>query len=125
MARINHQVSFAGQTNFSSDPSSPDNTSDKENTTASAARNKGKGRMPSVQSDPRSAKRRRIETHTSVVEEEDPNDPTRYYNPTQDQHERQDIKKKSRALEREFNGDQTIFLPTPSLTSPQKTRTLT
>jgi hypothetical protein len=40
----------------------------------------------------------------SDANDSESDDESRFYDPTQDQHERQEIKKKSRALEREFNG---------------------
>lgn len=61
--------------------------------------------MQSTATDPHSVKRRRIQARptASAVRDDEPEE-SRFYDPTQDQHERQEIKKKSRALEREFNG---------------------
>lgn len=61
--------------------------------------------MQSNTTDSHSAKRRRTQTRptTSAARDDEPEE-SRFYDPTQDQHERQEIKKKSRALEREFNG---------------------
>ncbi|CAD0110021.1 unnamed protein product [Aureobasidium uvarum] len=86
-------------------PSPPNLSSDKENQATSAPRDKGKGRMQSSTSDSHSAKRRRTQPRptASAANHEEPNE-SRFYDPTQDQHERQEVKKKSRALEREFNG---------------------
>jgi hypothetical protein len=86
-------------------PSSPNLSSDKENQSDLAPRDKGKGRMQSTTSDSNSAKRRRIQARpTASAARDEELDESRFYDPTQDQHERQEIKKKSRALEREFNG---------------------
>jgi hypothetical protein len=114
MARVNQRPSEtpARSSNFptaapsSVAPSSPDPSSDKENHPASASRDKGKGRMQSTTSDAHSAKRRRTQARpvATAVDDQDLDDESRFYDPTQDQHERQEIKKKSRALEREFNG---------------------
>ncbi|KAI4727715.1 hypothetical protein E4T49_04563 [Aureobasidium sp. EXF-10728] len=118
MARPNRRPSDtpARSSNFSAAPSSvapssPNLSSDKENQATSAPRDKGKGRMPSTTSDSHSAKRRRIQTRptASAADDEEP-DESRYYDPTQDQHERQEIKKKSRALEREFNENRDVYL---------------
>ena len=132
MARVNQRLSDtpARSSNFptapsSLAPSSPDLSSDKENHSTSTHRDKGKGRMQSATSDSHSAKRRRIHTNpaASAVNDQDLDDESRFYDPTQDQHERQEIKKKSRALEREFNG---ACPPIPytlmpsSLTCPRK-----
>lgn len=35
---------------------------------------------------------------------------TRYFDPNQDADERRDLKRKSRALERDFNGEQRLYL---------------
>lgn len=86
-------------------PSSPNLSSDKENQSDLAPRDKGKGRMQSTRSDSHSAKRRRTQARPTATAAHDQElDESRFYDPTQDQHERQEIKKKSRALEREFNG---------------------
>lgn len=61
--------------------------------------------MQSTHSDPRAAKRRRLQSQPGAsATDEQEYDELRYYNPAQDQHERQEVKKQSRALEREFNG---------------------
>jgi hypothetical protein len=62
--------------------------------------------MQSTTSNPHSAKRRRTQPSptASAADDLDSDDESRFYDPTQDQHERQEVKKKSRALEREFNG---------------------
>ena len=61
--------------------------------------------MQSTTSDSHSAKRRRTQARptASAAHDEEPEE-SRFYDPTQDQQERQEIKKRSRALEREFNG---------------------
>lgn len=86
-------------------PSSPNPSSDKENRSDLPSRDKGKGRMQSNTTGSHSAKRRRTQARptTSAARDDEPEE-SRFYDPTQDQHERQEIKKKSRALEREFNG---------------------
>ncbi|THW50493.1 hypothetical protein D6C86_00864 [Aureobasidium pullulans] len=117
MARINQRPSetpTARSSNLpaapSVAPSSPNLSSDKENHSTSAPRDKGKGRM-SGPSDSHSAKRRRIQPRsTASVANHEENDDSRFYDPTQDQHERQEIKKKSRALEREFNENKDVYL---------------
>ncbi|KAI4744452.1 hypothetical protein E4T50_05206 [Aureobasidium sp. EXF-12298] len=119
MARVNQRPSEtpARSSNFptaapsSVVPSSPDPSSDKENHSASASRDKGKGRMQSATSDAHSAKRRKTQARpvASAVDDQD-DDESRFYDPTQDQHERQEIKKKSRALEREFNENRDLYL---------------
>ncbi|KAI5249282.1 hypothetical protein E4T43_00651 [Aureobasidium subglaciale] len=116
MARINQRPSetaaktssnlpAATATAPSDPPSSPTPSSDKENRCTSAPRDKGKGRMQSDSTTSHSAKRRRTQppTNASAAHDQE-HDESRFYDPTQDQHERQEIKKKSRALEREFNG---------------------
>jgi len=61
--------------------------------------------MQSTAPDSHSAKRRRtLPRSTAPAVNDQDLDESRFYDPTQDQHERQEIKKKSRALEREFNG---------------------
>ncbi|KAG9725659.1 hypothetical protein KCU75_g20522, partial [Aureobasidium melanogenum] len=67
--------------------------------------------MQSTTSDSNSAKRRRTQARptTSAVHDQEL-DESRFYDPTQDQHERQEIKKKSRALEREFNENRDVYL---------------
>ncbi|KAL1305913.1 hypothetical protein AAFC00_004056 [Neodothiora populina] len=100
---------------------SPSAASDKENqaTPRAAPRNKGKGRMPpprrgnpSTSDDavPPSTKRRRPETSRTATLLEDEEDPRKYYNPDQNPEERQRLKKKSRALEREFNDNRDRYL---------------
>lgn len=112
MARVNQRPSEtpARSSNFPAvpspiAPSSPDPSSDKENHSTSAPRDKGKGRMQSTAPDSHSNKRRRTHARSTapIVNDQDL-DESRFYDPIQDQHERQEIKKKSRALEREFNG---------------------
>jgi len=109
---------------------SPTGSSDKENSSAER-RDRGKGRMqppgklPTPTSDthpgPRTAKRRRTEdadVNASMNDDdavagadEDANTArgdqpksVRFYDPGQDQTERRDVKRKSRALERQFTG---------------------
>jgi hypothetical protein len=100
-------------------PSSPDPSSDKENHSTAAPRDKGKGRMQSTTSDSHSAKRRRTQSRptASVADHLESDDESRFYDPTQDQHERQEVKKKSRALEREFNGAYFCFLYSDAIRS--------
>lgn len=108
-------------------------SSDKENQPAPAARVKGKGRMqpPSTLPTPNSAdtsashsaKRRRLDaTHpqppTAPANHDEEYEGHKWYDPTQDQAERQEIKRKSRALERDFNGTQSHISPLPALTLP-------
>ena len=112
MARVNQRPSEtpARSSNFTTvpssiAPSSPDLSSDKENQSTTAPRDKGKGRMQSTVSDSHSNKRRRTHARCTASAGNDQDlDESRFYDPTQDKHERQEIKKKSRALEREFNG---------------------
>lgn len=124
MARINNANSTVASSRYASEtPTS--NTSDQENRDPGARRrDKGKGRasdMPSQGSLPtptsvdegggsRAHKRRRTQEPNAtgspndepVDEEEDRF--TRYFDPNQDAEERRTIKRKSRALERDFNG---------------------
>ena len=124
MARINTTTSTAASSRYASQtPTS--NASDQENREPGARRrDKGKGRaldMASQGSLPtptsvdeaggsRAQKRRRIQrpdatgspNDDAVDEEEDRF--TRYFDPNQDAEERRTIKRKSRALERDFNG---------------------
>ncbi|KAI5208514.1 hypothetical protein E4T39_01173 [Aureobasidium subglaciale] len=122
MARINQRpsetpaatssnLSAVTATAHSDPPSSPTLSSDKENHSTSAPRDKGKGRVQSDSTTSHSAKRRRIQppTNASAAHDQE-HDESRFYDPTQDQHERQEIKKKSRALEREFNENKDVYL---------------
>lgn len=127
MARINTAPSAASSRYASATPTST--TSDQENRDPETRRrDKGKGRasdMPSQgslptpnsvdeQGDLRAQKRRRAQAPRSHGS---PNGDTgdeegkfnRYFDPNQDADERRKIKRKSRALEREFNG---MFQPT-------------
>ena len=124
MARINTANLAAASSRYASETPTP-NASDQENREpGTRRRNKGKGRasdMPSQGSlptptsvdevgDSRAQKRRRIQrpdasgspNDDAVDEEEDRF--TRYFDPNQDAEERRTIKRKSRALERDFNG---------------------
>ena len=124
MARSNQRPSDTPAA-LSLAPSSPSLSSDKENQSASAARDKGKGRMQSQpQSGPRAAKRRRTQPQpNSANRDEQDYAGHQWYDPTQDQHERQEIKKRSRALEREFNGA-SVYMNNLGLSdSLQRTRT--
>lgn len=65
-------------------------------------------------SDARGQKRKRVDGRSGPTQEDEDNDEDeetkkwkRYFNPNQDAGERRDIKRKSRALEREFNGMRT------------------
>lgn len=103
MARLNQVLSQtpAASSPRSDEPSSAP-SSDKENQSASAARDKTNARMPQAT---RPSKRPRLQAQSSIVAADDEEyDELRYYNPAQDQHERQEVKKRSRALERELYG---------------------
>jgi hypothetical protein len=124
MARVNNTNSTAASSRYASEtPTS--NASDQENREPGARRHdKGKGRASDMASqgslptptsvdeagDSRAQKRRRIQrpdatgspNDDAVDEEEDRF--TRYFDPNQDAEERRTIKRKSRALERDFNG---------------------
>ena len=104
-------------------PNSLTSVSDKENTPVpgTVSKNRGKARMAPPTRPPNqnsentngahSAKRIRL-SHTQSASRStsnhgrDDQDERRYYNPDQDPEERQALKRKSRALEREFNGAQ-------------------
>jgi hypothetical protein len=123
MARVNAAPSTA-RTSRQSSATSTSTTSDQENRDPSTTRrDKGKGRasdMPSQGSLPtptsvdehgsaRAQKRRRTqgpETTGSPNDEEDDEEGkfTRWFDPNQDAEERRILKRKSRALERKFNG---------------------
>ena len=125
MARINNATSTAASSRYASEtPTS--NTSDQENRDpGTRRRDKGKGRasdMPSRSNlptptsadepgDSRTHKRRRTQEpgrtgspNVGAVDEEEDRF-TRYFDPNQDADERRTIKRKSRALERDFNGE--------------------
>ena len=132
MARLNTRPSTVVGTNHSArgTPSLDNNSSDQENEEPQPQRrDKGKGRatdmpgrstLPTPDSDTRDAargqKRKRVEPRSATQAEdidsdgEIPQDPediekfNRYYNPAQDPEQRRQVKRKSRALEREFNG---------------------
>ncbi|GAB7348728.1 hypothetical protein MBLNU459_g7465t1 [Dothideomycetes sp. NU459] len=103
---------------------SPSSLSDKENQPASRPKDKGKGRMrppaelPTPTSDDasgsHSAKRRRIESSRNGGaddgDEDEEDQSQKWYDPNQDPTIRQDIKRKSRALEREFNDNRDTYL---------------
>jgi len=110
---------------------SPGQSSDKENANNRGTA-KGKGPMappstlPTPTSDehrtPRANKRRRTEDHDESPstsqrpavdgeeDEEETRRDSRYYDPAQDHGERRDVKRKSRALEREFNDNRDDYL---------------
>jgi len=142
MARINTANSTAASSRYASE-TPVSNTSDQENRDpGSRRREKGKGRasdMPSQASLPtptsvdehgdlRAQKRRRTQgpgatgspNDEGVDNEEDKF--TRYFDPNQDAEERRTLKRKSRALERDFNGRWTLYLRfvRPQLTESRK-----
>lgn len=111
---------------------SPSGASDKENQ-PTQRRDKGKGRMAPPTSAPmpnhaststpsslsNAAKRRRVDVPTSSRrqsipedDDEEDRDGRKYYNPDQNPEERQALKRKSRALEREFNDNRDVYLRT-------------
>jgi hypothetical protein len=130
MARVNTTDSSAALSRDASE-TPVSNSSDQENRDPGARRrDRGKGRasdMPSQGSLPtptsvdehgaqRAQKRRRTQrpdttgspNDNGVDEEEDKF--TRYFDPNQDAEERRTIKRKSRALERDFNGMCNVIL---------------
>ncbi|KAK4503251.1 hypothetical protein PRZ48_006679 [Zasmidium cellare] len=125
MARLNHRETLDPSHNPSDTPSpspGPSDTSEQENRDPRAMqRDKGKGRavdpprrdsLPTPVSDEsetaRGQKRKRTEQATQSVEEPEEQDEdeerfTKYFDPNQDPEKRRLVKRKSRALEREFN----------------------
>lgn len=129
MARINTRPSYqstAASSRYPSATPAPSDTSDQENADPSRRRmDKGKGRasdlrsrtsLPTPTSDEISEaragqKRKRGPTRALQPEEEDVGEDelaerkfNRYYDPNQDPEERREVKRKSRALERQFQG---------------------
>lgn len=127
MARLNTRPS----SRYNSVTPGPGNTSDQENTDPIASRtNKGKGRasdmpppsrasLPTPTSDSSNEacgqkRKRTVPQRPSTEADEDDEEVdeeereavkfTRYFDPNQDPDERRDIKRESRALEREFQG---------------------
>ena len=122
MARLNTRPSYASSRYTSATPG-PDNASDQENSDPRAGgMDKGKGRagdppsrtsLPTPTSDgsgdARGQKRKRVEVRAGIHEEEDDEKEAerkfnQYFDPNQDTEERREVKRKSRALERDFQG---------------------
>ena len=132
MARLNTRPSHASTAASSRYPSAtpqPGDNSDQENHDPGRRRlDKGKGRargpparssLPTPSSgdsnDARGQKRKRAETNsaTHALEEEDEGDTdeakfNKYFDPNQDVDERREVKRKSRALERDFQGERNV-----------------
>jgi hypothetical protein len=109
-------------------PSSPDLSSDKENHSTAPPRDKGKGRMQSTTSDSHSAKRRRTQSRNTapVADHLDSDDESRFYDPTQDQHERQEVRRSpalSSASSMVLTSGSSTLMPS-CLTSSRKQRCL-
>lgn len=128
MARLNSRRTLNTARNSSqvpspspapSESSEPSGSSDQENRDPRAmARDKGKGRatdpprhesLPTPVSDEsetaRGQKRKHAQQATQSIEEDEEDEKlTRYFDPNQDPEIRRQVKRKSRALEREFNG---------------------
>jgi non-structural maintenance of chromosomes element 4 len=114
MARLNTRVSYAASSRFASETPQPDATSDQENRHPTA---RSKGKAPAMappdrrsQANGAGQKRKRVRDECDDQdEEEDHNEDTggytKYYDPNQEVDERRQIKRKSRKLEREFNGE--------------------
>lgn len=125
MARLHTRPSHVPSSRFASATPGPDNISDQENRDPmEAARDKGKGRASDTQSQRRSTlptptsdgnesrgqKRKRREVQfdatqaTDAEVDSDEESFNKYFDPNQDAEERREIKRQSRALEREFHG---------------------
>lgn len=126
MARHNNRPSTVASSRYGpATPGPGSSTSDQENRDPTgAARNKGKERampppprinLPTPTSDPsdssRGQKRKRSEVQADATQgdqedevDSDEEKHTKYYDPNQDPEIRRQVKRKSRALEREFNG---------------------
>ncbi|EMC99256.1 hypothetical protein BAUCODRAFT_31590 [Baudoinia panamericana UAMH 10762] len=125
MARRNNRPSSALSSRYASATPASGNNSDQENQDPAAnARPKGKARamppppsrnsLPTPNSDDsidhRGQKRKRIELRTDATQDDEEDDADsdggrfkKYYEPNQDAESRRQLKRKSRALEREFN----------------------
>lgn len=132
MARLNTRPSHstAASSRYASRTPGPGASSDQENRDPSmASRNKGKERATDVSapqrsslptpasdgsSDVRGQKRKRAEAAQNVEDDDDEDDEdeearfNKYFDPNQDQEKRREVKRKSRALERDFQGKRII-----------------
>ncbi|KXT08089.1 hypothetical protein AC579_1469 [Pseudocercospora musae] len=126
MARINNRPSTVAGSRAGTQTPDPPQASDQENRDPRPRRDKGKGRaiesrtsLPTPSSDEtdqsRSQKRKRVTMATQeqdLDEDEDPEEAKfkKYYDPNQDADTRRQIKRKSRALQREFNENRDDYL---------------